>query len=408
VSLKQVSVRQRIAVAAAGLLAVAGGVFGGTAAARASAVTARMEPASTVAAASTAAGTGCPSDVNARQTALARPAAAPAGWAAGVPWSTMGAGWILAAAAKSAPTTVNPSQTLYLIAPGGQRYTLGAAPAGTLSAWQPGGRYALFESQPDNSTTLTITLLNVKTGARSGFTMYSGLPFSQVAFTKPTGTALLVQAAATPHGFYLPLQRLALNGTRELCYPQKYAGGGFQENATGTELVFGAANGLDVVSNSGQLIRTLPGSSGCGLENLWNGQSVVANCDAQLKVFPLSGAQPTALTSSRDGNTFVGAWHLPSGTYAEAAACGTTWLEKLNQNGTAARLTIPGAATAGTVNPLGTYGDELPLQIGGGCDTKFAYSMIDWYNPSANTAKTVLGGPSGGGYVLTAELYQEP
>jgi hypothetical protein len=37
-----------------------------------------------------------------------------------------------------------------------------------------------------------------------------------------------------------------------------------------------------------------------------------------------------------------------------------------------------------------------------------AYSMIDWYILSANTAKTVLGGPSGGGYVLTAELYQEP
>jgi hypothetical protein len=406
VSLKQVSMRQRIVVAAAGLLAVAGGVFGGTAAARASAVTPRTEPASTVAA-SAAAGPGCPSDVGRPARALASSGAI-RHWGAGVPWRNVDTGWILAAAAKSAPTTANPPQTLYLIAPGGRRYTLGAAPAGTLSAWQPGGGYALFESQPDNSTTLAITLLNVKTGARSGFTMYSGLPFSQVAFTKPTGAALLVEAAATPHGFYLPLQRLGLNGTRELCYPPKYAGSGFQENATGTELVFGAANGLDIVSNSGQLVRTLPGSSGCGAMDMWNGQSVVANCDGQLMVFPLSGAKPTALTSSRDGGSFVGAWHLPSGTYAEAAACGTTWLEKLNQNGAAARLTIPGAATAGTVNPLGTYGDELPLQIGGGCDTKFAYSMIDWYNPSANTAKTVLGGPSGGGYVMTAELYQEP
>ena len=178
-SLKQVSMRQRIVVAAAGLLAVAGGVFGGTAAARASAVTPRTEPASTVAA-SAAAGPGCPSDVGRPARALASSGAI-RHWGAGVPWRNVDTGWILAAAAKSAPTTANPPQTLYLIAPGGRRYTLGAAPAGTLSAWQPGGGYALFESQPDNSTTLTITLLNVKTGARSGFTMYSGLPFAQVA-----------------------------------------------------------------------------------------------------------------------------------------------------------------------------------------------------------------------------------
>lgn len=194
-SLKQVSVRQRFAVAAAGLLTVTGVVFGGTAAARASAVTPRLEPASTVStstvststvSASAASGTGCPSDVGRPARTLASTGAT-GHWAAGVPWSNVGAGWILAAAAKSEPTTVNPSQTLYLIAPGGRRYTLGVAPAGTLSGWQPGGGYALFESQPDNSTTLTITLLNVRTGARSGFTMYSGLQFAQVAFTSRPG-----------------------------------------------------------------------------------------------------------------------------------------------------------------------------------------------------------------------------
>jgi len=119
---------------------------------------------------------------------------------------------------------------------------------------------------------------------------------------------------------------------------------------------------------------------------------------------PLSGGRADQLTTSRDAGTFLGAWHLRSGTYAEAAACGETWLEKLNTNGTATTLTIPGAADAGTVRPLGTYGDQLPLLIGGGCDTRYAYSLIDWYNPAANVAKTVLGGPAGG-YVTNAILF---
>jgi hypothetical protein len=406
------SMKQRAALAAAGLLAVAGGVFGGTAAAQASAATA-----GTVAAPSTAAGPGCPRNVNGPGTALVRTSAtlARARWGAGVPWGSVGAGWILAAAAKSAPTTANPAQTLYLIAPSGHRYLLGAAPAGNLADWQPGGGYAVFDSQPGNSTKLTITLLNVKTGAVGGFSMYSGMGYPQIMFSKPTGAALLVETSATPSGGYLPLQRLALNGTRQLCYPLKFpragnAGGNFQENAAGTELVLSADNGMEVVSNSGRPIRALATSYGqeaCSMMNWWNSQTIAASCGAQLLAFPLSGAKPTALTGSKDGGTFLGVWHLPSGTYAEAAACGTTWLEKLNPNGTEDTLTIPGARTAGTVQPLGTYGNELPLQVGGGCDTSFPYSMIDWYNPSANTAKTVLGGTSGGGYVTEAKLYQK-
>src|SRR5271154_1399726 len=118
-------VRQQVAVAAAALLAIAGGVFGGTAATQARAGTARRDPVGP-ALASAAAGTGCPSGVGGPAVALAGTGATP-GWAAGVPWGSVGAGWILASAAKSAPTTVSPPQTLYLIAPGGQRYALGAA-----------------------------------------------------------------------------------------------------------------------------------------------------------------------------------------------------------------------------------------------------------------------------------------
>ncbi len=83
---------------------------------------------------------------------------------------------------------------------------------------------------------------------------------------------------------------------------------------------------------------------------------MLVDCAGQLLAYPLSGARPAQLTSAKDTGTFLGAWHLPSGTYAEAAACGSTWVEKLRANGTATTLTIPGAADAGTVQPLGTYG----------------------------------------------------
>ena len=61
---------------------------------------------------------------------------------------------------------------------------------------------------------------------------------------------------------------------------------------------------------------------------------------------------------------------------------------------------------AGTVQPLGTYGDQLPLLIGGGCDGHVAFSFVDWYSPGANAARTVLGGRAGGGYVTGAVLFR--
>lgn len=258
----------------------------------------------------------------------------------------------------------------------------------------------------------SVIVLNLHNGQASRFTVYSGTPYPGISFSRPTGKAILLHAGATPNGGYLPLQRFSLTGTRELCYPAQFpragaADGGFLETADGTELVLSTQNGMEVVSNAGQPVRALalhPPFS-CEQLNWWTSRSVLADCSGQLLAYPLSGGRPEQLTSSRDAGTFLGAWRLPSGTYAEAAACGSTWLEKLNPNGTATTLTIPGAANAGTVRPLGTYRDQLPLLIGGGCDGHFAYSMVDWYNPAANVARTVIGGPAGGGYVTGALLF---
>ena len=353
-----------------------------------------------------AAGPGCPGGGTG-----AGVTAAPAHWAAGVPWRSVGRGWILADLAASQAASAR--GTLYLVSPGGHRYRLGAAPGGaTLEDWSGDGTNALFFAQPAGSTTSTITVLNLHTGQGSRFTVFTSDPFPGLSFTRPEGKQILFQSGTTLNGTSLPLERLSLTGTRVQCYPTQFsrAGdfeGGYRENAAGTEVVLGTQNGLELVSNAGQPIRALAvhGADDCGLLNWWSNQSVLVTCSGQLLVYPLSGGRPDQLTSSKDVATFVGAWHLPSGTYAEAAACGSSWLEKLHPNGTATVLTIPGAADAGTVQPLGTYGDQLPVVIGGGCDGHASFSIVDWYNPGTNTARTVIGGRAGGGYVTNAVLF---
>jgi hypothetical protein len=333
--------------------------------------------------------------------------------AAGVPWSSVGQGWILADLAKS---PLSGHGTLYLVSPGGQRYRIGPAPANTLlEDWSGNGTDALFFPQNPGPTSAPITVVNLHTGRATSFTVSANAAFPGLSFSRPDGTAILLQPGTTASGASLPLERFSLTGALELSYPTQFPqagtfdGGPFLESASGSELVLGTQNGLELVSNSGQPIRALAthGPGSCGLLNWWNNENVVASCgDGQLLVYPLSGGRPQQLTSSRDIGTFLGAWHIPSGTYAEAAACGTTWLEKLNSNGTSTTLTIPGAADAGTVQPLGTMGNQLPLLIGGGCDGHYPYRFVDWYTPSTNAATTVIGGPAGGGYVTGAVLFR--
>jgi hypothetical protein len=359
---------------------------------------------------------GCPQSVTGKPGSgpLTAAAVSPSSWTAGgVPWHSVGRGWILAQLAAS-PSASGP-QALYLVSPGGQRYRLGSIPAGmALADWSGNGTYALLSSQNTNSTKASVVVLDLRTGKADGFTTYSGLPYSQLSFTRPAGTAILFQGAASTSGGYLPVQRFSLTGTRQLCYPAQFPRAGsvdgtYRESANGTQIVFSTDNGFEVVSNAGQPVRYLPaGNRGyCYLLNWWNSQTVTANCGGGLWTYPLSGARPSQLTTSKDQGTFLGAWRLPSGTYAEGAACGSTWLEKLNPNGTATDLTIPGATDAGYVQPLGAYGDQLPVMVGGGCDAGSGvkpYSFIDWYNPGTDVATTVIGGRAGGGYVSAAVL----
>jgi hypothetical protein len=398
---------RRSALVAVSLLALAA-LAGGTATAAQASGTSPARVSATA--------TGCPGSVTSKPAPgpLAAAEVSPASWTpGGVPWRSVGRGWILAEVASAA--SASGPQALYLVSPGGQRYRLGSVPAGeALEDWSGNGSNALLLDQNENSTRASVIVLDLRTGKAEGFTTYSGLPYPSVSFTRPAGTAILFQGSASTSGGYLPLQRFSLTGSRQLCYPAQFPRAGsqdgtYRENANGTEIVFATQNGFEVVSNAGQPVRYLPdGNRGfCFLLNWWNSQSVAANCGGGLWTYPLSGAQPSQLTTSKDQGTFLGAWQLPSGTYAEGAACGSSWLEKLNPNGTVTHLTIPGATDAGYVQPLGAYGDQLPVLVGGGCDAGTGvkpYSFIDWYNPGADSATTVIGGRAGGGYVTAAVL----
>jgi hypothetical protein len=374
--------RRRRVAAALGALALGGSVLG--------AVSAQANTTSA------AAGTSCP------RTSVS--AATTAAWAdpgrTGVPWGSVGRGWILAATGE----TYGGTMTLYMVSPGGKRYQLGTE-TGSLMDWSGDGTRALILNQVFPSTSQTITVLNLKAGTATTFHTYSGEQGSAI-FSRPKGLAILFTGLSSPSGGYLPLQEFGLNGSRERCFPAAY---GSMENPSGTELVLNTASGIQLYSNGGQLIRKLTTGQSCTPLNWWSSQAIVAACQ-HLMVYPLSGSAPTALTTSKDDATFVSAWQLPSGTYAEAAACGSSWLEKLGPGGAEKTLTIPGAANAGSVQALGTSGSQLAIQVAGGCDQGshgYAYSVVDWYNPAAGTATTVLGGPAAGGaFVQTSLLFR--
>jgi hypothetical protein len=334
-----------------------------------------------------------------------------------VPWRSVGAGWVLGTVA--AKESFNSPQTLYLASPQGQRYKVGTIPSGaTLTDWSGSSMDALLVTQPISTSKATISVLNLKTGQANAFPVYSPGGFISLSFTRPA-TGILVLAGASSSGGYQPLQRYSLTGARQLCYPNSFAGAGsgvqgYTESPAGPDLVADTQNGLEIMSNSGTPVRFLRpphGFSQCGTLNWWSSQTVLAECSSnsatELWAFPVSGAQPTQVSTKGQSATFVGAWRLPSGTYAQEAACGSSWLERLNPNGTGTQLLIPGATNAGNVEPLGTYGGKLPLLVTGGCDGHTPYAKVDWYNPATNKASTVLGSTAGGGFVISALLYPE-
>lgn len=339
-----------------------------------------------------------------------------------MPWTKVGAGWLLATWSTSpavAAGATTPLATLYLVDPQGGRYNLGSSPkTGVLTDWSGNGDDALFLVPTTPAATGTISfgavVVNLRTGTTSQFSVGAEVAPGAVQFSKPDGTAVVV---AGPQ-----VRRFSLAGTLEEAYPTTVAGapgstttgGAFVETPSGTVLGLSASGGIDVVTNAGKPLRFIgppPGMQPCTIEGLWQATSVLEDCGEQLWAQPLSGATATHLATASTGPVLIGAWMVGTRVVAEAGACGTTWLESADPGGTLSTISVPDVGSGGSVDAVGAHGTQLGVVLRPGCDGGTAEQQdttLGWYDPTTNTLTPLLGALTGGGTVDAAVLFHGP
>lgn len=327
--------------------------------------------------------------------APARPAPVSATVPAPVPWSSVGAGWVLAQYSTGTPSRPAPT-TLYLVSPSGGKYLLyqwAASKTRTpqLLAWSGDKTRALLQVGDVNQ----LEQLNLLTGKVARF----NLPVNVLPgdYTRPGG--LQVLGVAT-NGSGATLARYTLAGQRAQALGSRAYGVSALYTPDGTALAISGGNGLRLVSNAGRVIRQLPVPAadpaiGCSPARWWNSGTILAECTprggdaAQLWLVPASGARPTALTPVRKSGPDLGdldAWSLPSGLYLQSAGpCGTLELNKQARNGSVAPVPVPGLPASASIAVVTALGSQL-LVHGLGCTIG---GQLAWLNP-ATGAETWL------------------
>jgi hypothetical protein len=379
--------------------------------ARAAAVTAVLAAAAGL----VAAGGGVASAADAAHLARAGSAAVlgagQVGPRSAVPWRRVGPGWVLAdywnGRFAEAGKPVAAAATLYLVDPAGGRYQL--------------YRTAVTKSPPvllDWSGDKTRALLQTATaGGLEQVTLTTGRVSRQITlpggasasgYTRPSGLNLLGWRQA---GARQQLARYSLTGalTRVLAAGPGVASAMY--SASGTTLAAGTSRGLELVSNSGGVIRALPvaGTTGCDPARWWNSATVLASCSSstsnapRLWLVPASGARPTALTPPRGARSGdlgdVDAWRLPSGLYLQALGpCGTVQIFRQQASGAISLVTVP--HTAGNNRVLTADGSRLLVEAPDGCSPT---STVLWFNPATRGEHVLFS--SG---VLGAVPYGQP
>jgi hypothetical protein len=330
-----------------------------------------------------------------------------------VPWAEVGSGWELAqytnsTRAKAAATT------LYLISPGGTRYSLytwraSAKFAPGLIAWSGDKTRALLSEGPDGQT----AQLNLVTGKLSRFRLAGQA--SAIGYTVPDGLNILGRRVSAD-GSVATLARYSLTGklvknlaTSKYSTAAVYSSGGTTLAVTGTK-------GLRLISNAGGVIRQLPvpGTDprvGCTPVRWWNAGTILASCYAtssgiaRLWLVPASGAKPAALTPQRkDGRDLgdIDAWRLPSGLYLQSlGACGTIEVNKQAANGSIAPVNVPGTGNAHNL-VVTALGSRLLINAGNGCEPG---NSLLWYNPGSHAEQWLLKAPAKAYGVLAVVPY---
>ncbi len=373
--------------------------------------------AATVAAAAAAVGLAVPAMAvsaapSSRTLTMGRAATASA-----VPWSKVGPGWALALySATQSGEGVKPKagpSTLYLVDPQGGRYKLATWSAKSpraqweLLAWSGDTERALFTLGPVflEAARQHVYQLQLRTGLVTSFTLPAKV--NAVGYTRPDGLSILAEKGALGVGNgTITLQRYSLTGKLQKSLAgvnglDDLAGiGGLPPapyNSAGTELSAGTANGLEMISNAGGVVRKVrvPGASeGCTAVRWWSNSTVLASCSTatagqRMWLVPAGGAKPTALTPLRTGNGFdfgdFNAWQLSSGLYVDGfGACGSLVIGRQPAHGKEQQVNVPGAGSTLVVNATSS---KLMVERINGCMP--GISLV-WYNPKTRAMKVAI------------------
>lgn len=367
---------------------IAGALAAGVLAVGAVSLSATAGSAATAATASTTHGTTSTAEL----TAQAR---------AQVPWSKVGQGWVLAeydsgAAGKTAPVT------LYLISPAGVRYSMhtwsGRGTIPSLIAWSGDKTRALL-GLGNQYEQLTLSTGKLTVGKLAGQAQPTG-------YTLPDGQNILGVTEPNSGAGATTVARYSLAGKLLKVLTRSVEGNIAVYAPNGTALAVSGPKGLELASNGGGAVRSLPvpGTDpdlGCLPSRWWNPTTVLAACLAKgrfiprLWLVPTNGKKPVPLTPQR-GSTGpdlgdIGAWQLSSGLYVQGlAGCGTMAIFKQAANGSIRMVNVPGAS--GNNNEVVTaLGARLLVNAQTGCPGS---SSLLWFNPATHAEQWLLRTPA--------------
>jgi hypothetical protein len=326
-----------------------------------------------------------------------------------VPWRRVGPGWVLAEYwngryADAGKPTAAPA-SVYLVDPAGGRYQLYRTAATksppVLVDWSGDKTRALLET----ATAGGLEQVTLATGRVSRQLRLAGQA-SIIGYTRPSGLNLLGWRQV---GSRIQLARYSLTGALTKILATGASAGAAVYSDSGTTLAIGADRGLQLVSNSGGVIRTLPvAGTACTPSRWWNSGTILASCVGanaapRLWLVPASGGRPRALTPQRGARSGdlgdIAAWRLPAGLYLQGLGpCGTVQIFRQHANGSVTLVTVPN--TSGNNRVLTAYGSQLLVQAPTGCSPTAA---LLWFNPSTRHVHTLFN--SG---VLGAVPYGQP
>jgi TolB protein len=320
-----------------------------------------------------------------------------------VPWSKVGQGWVLAEydsgpAGKTAPVT------LYLISPAGVRYSMhtwnGRGTTPHLIAWSGDKTRALLGLTGSQYEQLTLSTGKLTVGRLAGQALPTG-------YTLPDGQNILGVTEGVSSGRLTgTVARYSLAGKllRVLTRGEDETSAVYAAN--GTALAVSGAKGLELVSNGGGVIRSLPvpgtdASLGCDPSRWWNATTVLTECLAKGKVtprlwlVPTNGKKPVPLTPQRSSAGpdlgDVGAWQLSSGLYVQGlTGCGTMEIFRQAANGSIKQVNVP--QTSGNNNVVVTaLGARLLVHAQTACPGS---SSLLWFNPATRAEQWLLRAPA--------------